>query len=181
MRFVMDSEMHTSVMNLISTNPGVARVSHSHSIENLAAGFLRGTTPPLEILQLRSPPIFPRDRRPGAATTDSHLPCNLPRLSELPTIIAPVKVENDDDGDSFKQHMMVVDGWGGLTDHCFVFYPLIYCTECYVNPSSPTPSLGSSSSQEIDELFLPSPPRKTDNYLGLLDARLGSNVQYPLS
>ncbi|KAH9942948.1 hypothetical protein B0H21DRAFT_710023 [Amylocystis lapponica] len=84
-------------------------------------------------------------------------------ISDLPSMVPEVHVtEDEEDGDLYKQHMVVVNGW-----------------QAYAVPSSPitagTPSLGDSSS-DIDELFLPSPPDGNEGFIqSLMSAKMGEN------
>lgn len=85
--------------------------AHVHS-------FLYGdaTDSPLQVVpQLASPPLFPRDRKPGgtvSTTLDPTWESSLRDLKELGSVLLPGNVNSDDSDDLYKDHMIMVDGWG---------------------------------------------------------------------
>ncbi|KAJ6488524.1 hypothetical protein C8R47DRAFT_1125852 [Mycena vitilis] len=86
-------------------------------------------------------PVFARRRRAGSGVREGDpAPSGLKGIASLPAVIMPpVKVEQLEP-DLHEQNMVIVDGW-----------------HAYKSSPSPTPSLGSSQEEQIDELFMSTP------------------------
>ncbi|KZT72907.1 hypothetical protein DAEQUDRAFT_552793 [Daedalea quercina L-15889] len=160
LRHSLDRQTHQGIATLFRDASALSKRSIS-DVHQKAKDFLRADSPPGDSPPpLASPPIFARDRRPGYTLASPGNPASKfgpAVLTDLPSIVPVVTSEKDDD--IYMQHMVVVDGW-----------------QTYAVPSSPltpgTPSLRSSSG-EIDELFLPSPPEHDRPLIEeLMDAQL---------
>ncbi|EGN93567.1 hypothetical protein SERLA73DRAFT_189267, partial [Serpula lacrymans var. lacrymans S7.3] len=128
--------------------------NHAHINTSLDT-FLRCTSPVLELPRCDTPPLFPRNRSAGydqnklLSRPQDQISLGLSALTELPAMIPKAEPGSDDDKDINRKHMAIVDGW--------VTY----------GPSSSPLSLASSSSQ-VDQLFLHSPPETSPEIKYLL-------------
>ncbi|OCH95750.1 hypothetical protein OBBRIDRAFT_822683 [Obba rivulosa] len=161
-RLLMDTEWLSDIPQLFKSIPGMSRASKAATESGPMADFLRCSPPPT-IVRRDSPPIFARDKCPGHApdsSWDNARRWGLGTILQIPDLVGHADLKQDEDGEElFKQHMVVIDGW-----------------HAHEEPSSPltpgTPSLGSSSS-EVDELFLPSPPDQNPTFVqSLLSAQI---------
>lgn len=136
---------------------------HATSSEsNGVLSFLRADSPVHDHTGLIDIPLFPREKN-GLRSDDAPGP-SIISMKDIPSLLPEIPVHNSDD-DIFKQHMVVINGWGKSVDlYCLCWHLCLdsEALECPTGspPFESTPSLGSSSSQmhEVDELLLLSPP-----------------------
>ncbi|KAF9245706.1 hypothetical protein BU15DRAFT_58684 [Melanogaster broomeanus] len=116
------------------------RFDHTPNVDT----FLWSGSPPRCRPRLESPPLFPRSTRPGHAGVKNNPKSrtmeenNVDHISTIVSMLkhAPPEIIESEDGDINGQHMEVVNGWTTLT------------------LSSPSPpSLHSSASSEVDEIW----------------------------
>ncbi|CAL1694190.1 unnamed protein product [Somion occarium] len=142
-RFILEADLRQPVIDMIKSNPASSKLSTSVVPNRKVQDFLRSSSPSPDFPRSMSPPIFSRARGPGGTLHDTRE--NLPKQFRMHTMedLAAEKlvsaVEVDDGGfDLDNAHLVIVNGWA-----------------VYTSPSS-TPSLASSKSDQIDELFLES-------------------------
>lgn len=74
---------------------------------------MRCDSPPIHFTPLDSPPLFPRDRRPGhrpSSNVDT-ASYGIGGVRDLSQVLSRVDVDEKED-ELYKQHMVIVNGWG---------------------------------------------------------------------
>lgn len=108
-------------------------------------------------------------------------------MVDLVSVVLPKVKMEDEEGDLYKEHMVVINGWRKLIISLLLEpIPKLAFLETY-NNSSPPEALSCTSSQsqeEIDELelqrFLLSSPNTDIDYVSNLTAKLGSLHHYAI-
>ncbi|KAH7924783.1 hypothetical protein BV22DRAFT_482999 [Leucogyrophana mollusca] len=142
-RLTIDKATHGSMVALVKSIPTLCPPPNEGYLNPAINAFLRCDSPPPLRLRCQSPPLFARSKLPGNkqhASTEDSARSGLDSFADLPAILPPERVDDDDEADLNTEHMLVVDGW-----------------VAYVPISSPAVSSASSCS-EIDQLFDLSPP-----------------------
>ena len=71
--------------------------------------------PSIDLARFTSPPIFSKERQLGRASVQDHSATSrgLQGWQDLPAVIIPAKpIDDEEEDDIFKQHLVVVNGWG---------------------------------------------------------------------
>ena len=115
LKLPMDGQMQKNMMALFrSVEPLSRRTAATSDVHEEAKAFLRAASPPVELPRMASPPLFPRDRRPGnnAPSSGAYMTnLGLGDLTDLPAIVPAVAPGDEAEEELYKQHMVVVDGW----------------------------------------------------------------------
>lgn len=162
MKLSIDAQTHSSMLEMWKS----AMPHRSPQVGKQSKTFLRSHSPPIDIPNLVSPPLFPRDRRPGHLSTSrtDNGKNFLESIGDLVPLLPPASIDQECEDDLYKEHMAVIDGWRE-----FLMLNLIlrgwtsihFTVEAYEVPSSPvsggTPSLIHGTS-ESDNLFFPPSP-----------------------
>ena len=114
LRLAIDSTTHSSILGLYKSVPEMFPPRTAH-IDSHVDAFLLSDSPPPTLPQLEFVPMFARADRLGGAQTSNTLQTvhhSVPNaLSDLPSMLPESKVEDDENKELYKQHMVIVDGW----------------------------------------------------------------------
>lgn len=124
LKLSMDAQTHSAVQDMLKstiTHPSAPPAGSTKQ----STQFLRGNSPPLQFPNLLSPPLFPRDQRPGhfvrgrTSTTAGEVktqPFLVDSVNDLVPLLSPVSVVEEKEEDLFREHLKIVDGWREITD-----------------------------------------------------------------
>ncbi|KAK0190642.1 hypothetical protein F5146DRAFT_1223500 [Armillaria mellea] len=142
LNYRLQTEEHQAVSAFLKSAAALSRPGPAYKNKHLDPSTWEDS-PPLQLHEEESVPMFPRSSRRGAGCSAnvSFFPSDFQKMRDLPSKIPPIAKVEDDDAELFKANMVVVDGW-----------------QTYIT-SSPSPStLSSSQEDKIDQLFNVSSP-----------------------
>ena len=117
-KLTIDPQTRASVLDILKPIVGRAPLDPEKKGQNAYIdAFLQKDgrqSPSYEPLPLASPPLFPRDRTPGGALAPTgRAPRAISGFKELGELIQKeARIESDGSDDMYKEHLMVVNGWG---------------------------------------------------------------------
>lgn len=116
-KLVIDPETLSAVVKLIYQVRTQTEIDKENDNGHVRSFVYEDVTdsPSQVVPQLASPPLFPRDRKPGGSLSTTLVATResgLKDLKELGSILLPGNVNSDGSDDLYKDHMTLVDGWG---------------------------------------------------------------------
>ena len=85
--------------------------------------------PSIDLPRFTSPPIFSKERQLGRARVQDHPATSehgLQGLQDLPAVIIPARpIDDEGENDVYKQHLVVVNGWGEYMRLCSRHLPVL--------------------------------------------------------